>query len=42
MTIRPNNYGDEYNVDLSGLKEAIESTDFSGTLFEKYKNQISY
>ena len=42
MTIRPNNYGDEYNIDLTGLKEAIESTDFSGTLFEKYKSKVLY
>ena len=40
MSIRPNNYGEEYNIDLTGLKEALESTDFTGTLFEKYKNSI--
>lgn len=42
MSIRPNDYGELYNIDLSGLKEAIESTDFSGTLFEKYKSKVLY
>ena len=40
LSIRPNNYGQIYTIDVTGLKTAIEKTDFSGTLFDKYKNQI--
>ncbi len=40
LSIKPNNYGQQYNIDITGLREAIEKTDFSKTLFEKYKNQI--
>ena len=40
LYIRPNNYGEDYSIDLSGLKEALENTDFSGTLFDKYKSSI--
>lgn len=40
FSIRPNNYGKTYTLDIRGLKNAIEKTDFSGTLMEKYKAQI--
>ena len=40
LSIRPNNYGEKYSINVTGLKEAIEETDFSGTLFDKYKNEI--
>ncbi|MEI0564104.1 hypothetical protein [Brachyspira pulli] len=40
LTIRPNNYGEKYKINIVGLKQAIEKTDFSGTLFDKYKSQI--
>ncbi|WP_300366377.1 hypothetical protein [Brachyspira sp.] len=40
LSIKPNNQGKQYNIDITGLREAIKKTDFSGTLFEKYKNQI--
>ncbi len=29
-----------YSIDLKGIKEAIEYTDFSNTLFDKYKTRI--
>ena len=41
MTIKPYREAKNiYNVDLKGIKEAIEYTDFSNTLFDKYKARI--
>lgn len=41
MTIKPYRESkNAYNIDLKGIKEAIEYTDFSNTLFDKYKTSI--
>ena len=40
LKIRPNDYGDYYDIETSSLKDAIKNTDFTGTLFEKYKYDI--
>ncbi|PTY39517.1 hypothetical protein [Brachyspira hampsonii] len=40
LSIKPNTDAQGYTIDVTGLKEAIQKTDFSGTLFEKYKSQI--
>ncbi|WP_295163557.1 hypothetical protein [uncultured Brachyspira sp.] len=40
LSLRPNNYGEKYTIDAAGLKEAVQKTDFTGTLFDKYKNEI--
>ena len=41
MTIKPYRESKNiYNVNLKGIKEAIEYTDFSNTLFDKYKTRI--
>lgn len=40
LSIRPGNSSEGYTIDVTGIKEAILKTDFSGTLFEKYKSQI--
>ena len=41
MTIKPYRQSKNiYNVDLKGIKEAIEYTDFSNTLFDKYQTRI--
>ena len=41
MTIKPYRESKSiYNINLKGIKEAIEYTDFSNTLFDKYKPSI--
>ncbi|OEJ13540.1 hypothetical protein BFL38_01980 [Brachyspira hampsonii] len=40
LSIKPNTDAQAYTIDVTGLKEAIQKTDFSGTLFDKYKSQI--
>ncbi|EKV57356.1 hypothetical protein [Brachyspira hampsonii] len=40
LSIKPNTDAQGYTIDVTGLKEAIQKTDFSGTLFDKYKSQI--
>lgn len=38
LYIKQDNFS--YNINLNGLREAILNTDFSNTLFDKYKNKI--
>ena len=40
LSIKPNSGSQAYTIDVTGLKEAMQKTDFSGTLLEKYKSQI--
>ena len=40
ISLKANNQGQQYTIDVTGLREAIQKTDFTGTLFEKYKSQI--
>lgn len=40
LSIKASSNSQAYTIDVTGLKEAMQKTDFSGTLLEKYKSQI--